>query len=93
MLLPVSFVTFDLLLINGEQLLDIPLLERRQRLERFVSGFEQPGLQFTRPQMCHSIEEIESLYPPPWLAATKGSWPKRRSLHTFPGGGDNFGSS
>jgi DNA ligase-1 len=61
-LLPVSFVAFDLLLINGEQLLDVPLVERRRRLEELASGCQQPGLQFTRPQMCHLIEEIESLF-------------------------------
>ena len=60
--LPVSFVAFDLLLINGEGLLDQPLTERRRRLMRLLAGFEQTGLQLTQPQKCQSAEEIDSLF-------------------------------
>lgn len=60
--LPVSFIAFDLLLLNGEGLLDEPLSERRTRLVELLAGFEQPGLQLTRPQVCRSTEEIDSLF-------------------------------
>jgi DNA ligase-1 len=60
--LPVSFVAFDLLYLDGQNLLDTPLTERRLRLEHLLSGFEQPELQFTRANLCRSAEEIESAF-------------------------------
>jgi DNA ligase 1 len=50
--LPGSFVAFDVLHLNGEDLLDLGLAERRIRLEQLLASFEQPGLQFTRAQLC-----------------------------------------
>jgi DNA ligase-1 len=60
--LPVSFVAFDLLHVDGQNLLDMPLAERRLRLEQLLSGFEQPELQFTRANLCRNTEEIESAF-------------------------------
>jgi len=60
--LPVSFVAFDLLLIDGQDLLDETLERRRTRLGELLAGFEHPGLQFTRPQLCRSAEEIDRLF-------------------------------
>src|ERR1700756_1572072 len=48
---PVSFVAFDLLLLDGRTLLDTPLGERRLLLERLLAEAEQPGLQFTRAEL------------------------------------------
>src|SRR6202047_3920232 len=48
---PVSFVAFDLLLLDGRTLLDTPLAERRLLLERLLAQAEQPGLQFTRAEL------------------------------------------
>lgn len=62
MALPVSFVAFDLLLIDGQDLLDEPLLRRRTRLAQLLAAFEQPGLQFTRPELCRFPEEIDRLF-------------------------------
>lgn len=36
--IPVRFVAFDLLYLNGESLLDTPLAERRRRLEELLAG-------------------------------------------------------
>ncbi len=60
--IPVSFVAFDLLLLNGETLLDIELAERRLRLAGLLSSFEQPELQFTRADLCTTAEEIEATF-------------------------------
>src|ERR1700732_350697 len=59
---PVSFVAFDLLLLDGRTLLDTPLAERRLLLERLLAKVEQPGLQFTRAELCRSAEEIENRF-------------------------------
>ena len=60
--LPVSFVAFDLLHRNGQNLLDTPLAERRLGLEQLLAGFEQPELQFTRASLCRNTEEIEGAF-------------------------------
>jgi DNA ligase-1 len=61
-LLPVSFVAFDLLHLNGVDLLDVPLSERRLQLEQLLSGSEQPSLQFTRAELCSCAEEVEDAF-------------------------------
>jgi DNA ligase-1 len=59
---PVSFVAFDLLLFDGRTLLDAPLAERRLLLERLVAKSERPALQFTRAELCRTVEEIENRF-------------------------------
>jgi DNA ligase-1 len=59
---PVSFVAFDILLLNGRTLLDLPLAERRLLLERLLAKAEQPGLQFTRAELCRTVDEIEDRF-------------------------------
>ena len=59
---PVSFVAFDLLLLDDRTLLDTPLAERRLLLERLVAKIEQPRLQFTRAWLCRTVEEIENRF-------------------------------
>jgi DNA ligase-1 len=68
--LPASFVAFDALHLNGEDLLDLGLAERRLRLEQLLSNFEQPAVQFTRAQLCSKPEEIEAAFQ---LALTNGN--------------------
>jgi DNA ligase-1 len=60
--LPVSFVAFDLLLLDDRALLDTPLAERRLLLERLLASAEQPALQFTRAEVCRTAEEIENRF-------------------------------
>ena len=60
--IPVSFVAFDLLLLDGRTLLDTPLAERRLLLERLLAKSEQPALQFTRAELCRTVEEIEKRF-------------------------------
>lgn len=59
---PVSFVAFDLLLLDGKTMLDVPLAERRLLLERLLGSAEQTGLQFARAEMCGTMEEIENRF-------------------------------
>jgi DNA ligase 1 len=56
---PVSFVAFDLLLLDDRSLLETPLAERRLFLEQLLAKTEQPALQFTRAELCRTVEEIE----------------------------------
>jgi DNA ligase-1 len=61
-LVPVSFIAFDLLLLNGEPLLDLELAERRLRMTNLLTPHECPSLQFTRAELCASVEEIEAAF-------------------------------
>jgi DNA ligase 1 len=62
MLVPASFVAFDLLLLNGQTLLDLELAERRLKLTDLLAAYEQPELQFTRADLCTTTEEIEAAF-------------------------------
>ena len=59
---PVSFVAFDLLLLDGRTLLDAPLAERRLLLERLLAKAAQPALQFPRAELCRTVDEIENRF-------------------------------
>jgi DNA ligase-1 len=59
-LVPASFVAFDLLLLNGQTLLGLELAERRLKLTDLLGPYEQPGLQFTRANLCTTTDEIEA---------------------------------
>jgi DNA ligase-1 len=59
---PVSFVAFDLLLLDDRALLDTPLAERRLLLERLLAKNEQPALQVTRAELCRTVDEIENRF-------------------------------
>ena len=59
-LVPASFVAFDLLLLDGETLLDLELAERRLKLTDLLAPCEQPELQFTRADLCTTADEIEA---------------------------------
>jgi DNA ligase 1 len=59
---PVSFVAFDLLLLDGRGLLDTPLAERRLLLQHLLANAEQLALQFARAELCRTVEEIENRF-------------------------------
>jgi ATP-dependent DNA ligase len=59
---PVSFVAFDLLLLDGRTLLDAPLAERRLLLERLFAKAEHPALQVTRAELCRTVDQIENRF-------------------------------
>ena len=60
--LPVSFVAFDLLFLNGTELLETPLMERRLKLSDLLAGVESPQLQFTRANLCTTADEVEDAF-------------------------------
>jgi len=61
-LVPASFVAFDLLLLNGQTLIDLELAERRLKLADLLTSYEQPELQFTRADLCTTTQEIETAF-------------------------------
>jgi DNA ligase-1 len=60
--LPVSFAAFDLLFVDGAELLDVPFAERRQRLERLLSRREIREVQSSKVHLCRTAEEIEAAF-------------------------------
>ena len=54
-----SFLAFDLLYANDELLLDLPLTERRKRLEALIANAAAPGVQLTPATFCTSAEEVQ----------------------------------
>jgi DNA ligase 1 len=60
--LPVSFVAFDLLFLDGAELLEMPFSERRLKLINLLANAETPQLQFTRASLCTTAEEIEAAF-------------------------------
>ena len=60
--IPVKFVLFDLLYLDGELLLDQPLLERRRRLEQLVIRAQSKYLYLAPEKMCETREELEERF-------------------------------
>jgi DNA ligase-1 len=60
--IPVSFVAFDLLYVDGEPLLDRPLAERRNLLQRILSGAEAPAIQLAAAAPCDSAALLETAF-------------------------------
>ena len=52
-MVPVSFIAFDLLLLNDEPLLDLELAERRLQLTELLSAHERQELRYTRAGSLH----------------------------------------
>jgi len=87
----VSFVAFDLLLLDGRTLLDTPLAERRLLLERLLAKAEQPALQFTRAELCRTVDEIENRFLLALNIGNEASSPRPLGLPTSRGVADNSG--
>jgi DNA ligase 1 len=83
--LPVSFVAFDLLLLNGDELLDLPLAERRTKLTSLLGISETPQLQFTRANLCTTAEEIENAFTAALAAGNEGLLAKAPESLYVPG--------
>ena len=60
--IPVKFVLFDLLYLNGELLLDQTLLERRRRLKRLLEATQPTQLQVAPERMCDTRETLEDAF-------------------------------
>ena len=59
---PVSYLVFDLLYLNGKLLLDRPLRTRRQHLEILVRNSAGPPIQLSRMTVCSSDAEIRQAF-------------------------------
>jgi DNA ligase 1 len=57
--IPVSFVAFDLLYLDGEPLIDIPLADRRRRLETLLSGEAVSAVRIAPQSPCDSVNAVQ----------------------------------
>ena len=83
--LPVAFVAFDILLLNDDELLDLPLAERRVKLSSLLGVSETPQLQFTRANLCTTAEEIEAAFTAALAAGNEGLLAKAPESPYVPG--------
>jgi DNA ligase 1 len=60
--IPVSFTAFDLLYQDQQVLLDLPLRERRRRLEVLLTNAPVPAVQLSRPVFCMSTGELQEAF-------------------------------
>jgi len=58
---PAELMAFDLLAVDGESLSDLPLSNRRKRLERFLAENEAPGLHLS-PMTCERDTALKWLH-------------------------------
>src|SRR5690242_1128341 len=56
---PVKFVVFDLLFLDGELLLDSPLTERRRRLKQLLTPAQSNYFQLAPERLCKTRDAIE----------------------------------
>jgi len=76
---PAVFVAFDLLADGDEALLELPLAQRRARLEALLGGFEA-GAPLELMPTTAEVEQAEV-----WLAEAEGAIAKERSAPYRPG--------
>jgi ATP-dependent DNA ligase len=60
--IPVKFIMFDLLYLNAELLLDLPLVERRRRLKQLLTSGQSKHFQLAPERMCETREAIEEVF-------------------------------
>jgi DNA ligase 1 len=60
--IPVKFVMFDLLYLDGELLLDLPLIERRRRLKQLLTPVQSKHFQLAPERMCETPEALEEAF-------------------------------
>jgi ATP-dependent DNA ligase len=84
-LLPVSFVAFDLLFLDGTDLLEVPLAERRRKLTNLLTALETPQLQFTRANLCSTTGEIEAAFASALASGNEGLLAKAPESPYVPG--------
>ena len=59
---PVNYLVFDLLAVEGELLLDKPLAARRQRLQELLGPSPPAGVELAPAVLCHAAEEIQRAF-------------------------------
>lgn len=81
---PVKFVAFDLLYQDGQLLLDIPLMQRKARLNAVCAG-APPAVQVARHLKCESAEAVKSAFRNALLAGHEGIVAKAEDSPYTPG--------
>ena len=56
---PLTFYAFDLLSLDGKDLAALPLVERKERLERLLDGHQSDALRFSQHVVGHGREAYE----------------------------------
>jgi DNA ligase 1 len=84
-LLPVSFVAFDLLFLDGTELLELPLKERRLKLTNLLAGVQSPQLQVTRANLCTTADEVEDAFTSALASGNEGLLAKSPASPYVPG--------
>jgi len=59
---PVTYFVFDLLYLDGDELLDRPLAERRERLEVLLRDASSEHVQLTPAKWANTAEEFEAAF-------------------------------
>lgn len=60
--IPVKFVMFDLLYLNGELLLDLPLVERRRWLKQLLASTRSKHFEIAPERMCETEEALDKAF-------------------------------
>lgn len=82
--IPVKFVAFDVLYQDGELLLDRPLMERKERLEKLLAGADAMVRAAGRVE-CKSAEEVRLAFRSSLLAGHEGIVAKTADSPYTPG--------
>ena len=81
--IPVKFVMFDLLYLEGELLLDLPLVERRRRIKQLLAPGESKYFRLAAERMCETREALEQAFRDALAAGHEGIVAKApESLYT-----------
>jgi DNA ligase-1 len=69
--IPVKFVGFDLIFTNGELLLEVPLAERKRRLEEVLCGAPE-AVRLSQAKLCKTPQEVEQEFQASLAAGHEG---------------------
>jgi DNA ligase-1 len=82
--IPVKFVAFDILYSAGELLLDLPLRERRERLQKLFAG-KTDGIAVAEAVLCDTPEKISAQFRASLAAGHEGIMAKAVESPYTPG--------
>lgn len=83
--IPVRFVAFDVLLRDGELLLDAPLSERKRRLEQILSVGSDRAVASAKTTPCESAQEVQEAFRASLAAGHEGIVAKAADSPYSPG--------
>lgn len=83
--IPVAFLVFDVLYRDGELLLDLPLAERRRRLEALFATVSASGVQLAHPMLITSVEDLRRAFEAALARGNEGIMAKAPASPYTPG--------